>query len=647
MPQFNSRPALVVLIAFGLGCGAAPLHAERRTEGPALYDGVPALSDEQRTAFAPFRATSESRLLGWLANGDLVVSTRFDEGEQLERLRAPATLQVAISHGGGTLRHLATQPFHSQLLAYLADDTQHGGAALYVQDADGGSERVLVNASALPGDAVFAHDGARLAYSATLPDSPFEAVFVADAGGTSVPRRLLRGEGERWRVLGWTRSDRAVLVERSAPAGIDGDELWLIDIDNGTQRRVDEPVEGAPARGRASERSRSGGRISQAHLANDDRGVYFLSDRDSDYTRLRYVDFFGAAPRDVSYAFGHDVEHFDLSADGRYLAYSWNDNGYSRMTIIERPLLERPQAAPLVREIRAPTLPVGVVHALQFAPQGTRLAIDLTGSAAVRDVYVHDLLDASSVRWTRSALGSASGKALVMAQTLRFPTWDRPDGRPRQLTAQLYRPGGDTRKAVLIILAGRGQQARAQLDMFVQFVVTQLHIAVIVPDLRGASGHGRSFAALASGASRSGESLDLGALLAWISSQPDLQRERIAVMGRGDGGELALTALGIYSDRLRAAISIDAIAGAAQLAAVRQPVLLLRGLSEPPLPASAAEQLLWRLRSNAVETWLMAPRDLEGRLGSSDAQLAAQQTMVQFLARFLNDEPPPAAGAAH
>jgi pimeloyl-ACP methyl ester carboxylesterase len=117
------------------------------------------------------------------------------------------------------------------------------------------------------------------------------------------------------------------------------------------------------------------------------------------------------------------------------------------------------------------------------------------------------------------------------------------------------------------------------------------------------------------------------------------------VMGRGDGGELALTALGVYSDRLRAAISIDAVAGAAQLAAVRQPVLLLRGFTDPPLAASAAEQLLWRLRSNAVESWLMAPRETLGRLSSSDAQLAAQQTMAQFLVKFLIDEPQPAPSA--
>ena len=93
---------------------------------------------------------------------------------------------------------------------------------------------------------------------------------------------------------------------------------------------------------------------------------------------------------------------------------------------------------------------------------------------------------------------------------------------------------------------------------------------------------------------------------------------------------------------MSAAISVDGVAGAQQLAAVRQPVLLLRGLGDPPLAAAAAEQLLWRLRSNAVESWLVAPREIQGRLDDADAQLAAQQAMAQFLQKYLNAAVEPA-----
>jgi len=639
MPQYNYRLILALLLA-GVGTLAvAPLQAERRIEGTLLYDGVPAGDATLRAALLQYRVTRESRLLGWLANGELLVATRVDEGEQLERLRAPDTLQATTSHAGATLLDAATQPFHSQLLAYLANDAEHVDAALYVQDIAGDNEQQLVGASAQPGAARFAHDGQRLAFTATLPGSANAGVYIAALAGAAEPRRLLSGEGEGWQVLGWTRSDSAVLVRRTPPAPLGaGAELWLVDVDTGVPRRVDAPAAasrpGKPAAPRA--RAPADWQITQARLAHDDRGVYFLSDRDSDTMRLRYVDFYGGATPELGSVVSHDIEQFDLSSDGRYLAYAWNDHGYSRVTIIDRPL---------GREITVANLPVGVVHALRFANQGTRLAIDLTGSSAVRDVYVYDLADASATRWTGSTLSSADSgaaattRALIAPQTLRFRTWDRPDGAPRLLSALVYKPTDAQRHAVLIMLPGRGHQARAQLDLFVQYLVTQLRITVIEPDLRGASGYGRSFASLARTAERSGEALDLGALLAWIGAQSDLQRQQVVLLGTGDGGELALTALGLYGDRLRAAISVDGVAGVAQLTALRQPVLLLRGLENPPLSAAAAEQLLWRLRSNAVESWFMAPREAQGTLASGEAQLAAQQTIVQFLLQVLAAPP--------
>lgn len=187
------------------------------------------------------------------------------------------------------------------------------------------------------------------------------------------------------------------------------------------------------------------------------------------------------------------------------------------------------------------------------------------------------------------------------------------------LTALLYRPHTTGPWPVLVMIGDEGMQARAQLDPFVQYCVNELKVAVVVPSLRtGESG-----------------ALDMGALLAWLNAQPDLRHDRIVLHGRGSGGTLALTALGLYGDRLRGAVDIDGAATGAQLVSLRAPVLLLRGLQASPLDAGSAEQLLWRLRSAGVESWFVAPRDLNGTLGGADNEAAAQRVIAQFLrARF-------------
>ena len=81
MPQYNYRLIPALLLTGVSALAAAPVPAERRVEGTVLYDGVPAGDATLRAALLQFRVTSESRLLGWLANGELLVATRLDEGE--------------------------------------------------------------------------------------------------------------------------------------------------------------------------------------------------------------------------------------------------------------------------------------------------------------------------------------------------------------------------------------------------------------------------------------------------------------------------------------------------------------------------------------------------------------------------------------
>lgn len=604
MPRFDSARAAAPLLALVLALAGTPAWSARSVQGEVLFDGVPAISEQIAAGLQRYGGGSETRLLDWSSDGTLLVAAHQHGRDQLLRLQASAGAPVRaapLSLGGtsgSALRSLQAQPFHSALVAYLQDTVGadgRRGAALYLSTLDGGAAQLLVNAAARPGTPAWAHDGRQLAFSAALRDGQNPDLYVIDTASPAGPRLVATGGASGWQVLAWSSTDRALLVHHSVAAA--ADELLLVDIDSGALRRVDAP----------GERSPGYGHIGEARFAADGRGVYFVSDRDSDVAQLRYADLYGESSQIVGPKLGHDIEHFDVSANGRSLAYTWNENGYSRVALLDR----RTNLASTIAD-----LPPGIIAALRFDRSGARLAIELAASAAPRDVYVYELPSARSARWSASQLGELQPAQLVSPQTLRFPTWDRPDGHARTLTAQVYRPRASAPHAVLVLLDDPDAQLGTQLDPFVQYCVNELRLAVIAPDLR------------------SGEAgaLDLGALLAWLGAQPDLRRDRVAILGRGAGGTLALAGLGLYSDRLRAGISIDGNATSAQIAAVRQPVLLVRGLRTPVLDAGSAEQLLWRLRSVKAESWLVAPRETQGQLTSEAAQTAAQQVIAQFLA---------------
>jgi dipeptidyl aminopeptidase/acylaminoacyl peptidase len=615
MRRPNDAHARALALSLSALCALAPAWAARNVQDGVVQDGVPEVNAQISASLARYRGGSESRLLDWLSDGSLLVAVRREGRDQLLRLRGAAAAREPIGLPGGALRYATAQPFHSDAVALLGEEPKGGGSALYLTALSNGDARVLLPASAQAGTPAWAHDGRQLAVSAALAAGQDSGLYVLDTAGSAAPRLVAAGAGAggigagaggagaggatSWQVLAWTSADRSLLVRHKVADA--GDELLLADLTSGTLRRIDAP----------GERSPGFGHIGAVRLTSDGRGVYFTSDRDSEHAQLRYVDFYaGTAALVVP---NLEVEQFDVSADNRTLALSWNEFGYSRVALLDRPSAQLTMLS---------SLPPGVVHLLRFDHAGARLAIELASSSGPRDVYVHELSSATSTRWTASQLGVFSAAQLVAPQTVRFPTWDHVSGGShRMLTALLYRPRIGGPWPVVVMLGNAGAGARPQLDPFVQYCVNELGLAVVIPGLRAGD----------AGA------LDMGALLAWLGAQPDLRRERVALQGSGGGGTLALLALGLYGERLRGAVDIDGPASGAQLTALRSPVLLVRGLHEPALDAGSAEQLLWRLRSAGVESWFVAPRELGERLTDEAGQAAAQRVIAQFLRSKLGD----------
>ena len=185
---------------------------------------------------------------------------------------------------------------------------------------------------------------------------------------------------------------------------------------------------------------------------------------------------------------------FDISTDGRFIAYTLNEGGIDRLV-----LHDLAQQA----DILLPPLPAGaVINSLRFSRDGKRLAISLETAQSPSDVYVLsvDTPTPQLARWTQSELGPIDASKLVAAERIAFPTWDQKDGRPRQLDAFVYRPRTPGPHPVVIdIHGGPESQYRPGFNAFTQYLVNELGYVVVAPNVRGSSGYGRSFLQLDNG----------------------------------------------------------------------------------------------------------------------------------------------------
>jgi dipeptidyl aminopeptidase/acylaminoacyl peptidase len=602
-----------------------------------------------------------ARFIGWLDDGSMLVATRFGENEQIHRLRAPLAAREQLSFEPEGVLAAAVQPQHGDGFAYLSPRTAQRGAALLLQQHPGQPALPLTDGRYRDGTALWAHDGQRLAFSSNrsaggvgssgrereidLLDTA--AVASAAPGVADAPaavRLIAGGTGYRWRLFDWSLDDQRLLLGRESLGGEsqpDGGglaelELFTADVASGSLT----PLELArKAAGKGAPLAAAPLRSRLAKFAPDGRGLLLLRTGEgggsADFWQLQALEPGNSETRLLSVESAHDVELFDESADGRFLAYSANDGGLSRLTLID-------QQRKL--DLNPGAVPTGVISTLTFDSSGKRLALTLETAREPRDVYVLEPETQQFTRWTQSELGPIDTLNLVTPALVRFPTWDRVDNQPRMLSAYAYRPVATaaaspaTPHPVLILLrSGAGTQYRPGFEPLVQFLVNELGFVVLAPNVRGAAGFGRSFGELARGELRDDAARDVGSLLVWIGLQHELDFNHILVMGEGYGSYLALACLAQYGDRLRGGIAAfpPNIGPASNMASIRRPVLLVQGRGDPDVPAYEVEQLAARLRTNGAPVQYLAAADEGARFLRKTNRDAYYEAAANFLAQLM------------
>jgi dipeptidyl aminopeptidase/acylaminoacyl peptidase len=629
------------LLACGLPASAQPFSVPtHRIDGTLVFDGIPPLAASLASRVQRYEEWRQATFLDWLPDGSMLIATRFGADSQVHRVASPLGMREQLTFGDGPVTE-ARAP--------------HGGAGfVFVRQSDGysqlfdysgpGPARQLTHGKYVHGSPVWSHDGKRLAFYGTDRTGVNEDIYVVNTSAGTPPRLVVAGSTGSWRPLDWSQDDSKLLVLNTVSP--QKSALFVADAATGALTPVAVPES----------------RITAASFAPDGVGFYLICDAQSDFERLLYYSPVTHATRRVSADVPWDVEAFAVGAGGHYVAYVVNDDGQSRLTVLDtlRNL-----------EFKPPGLQDGHIESLGFDDAGQKLAFSYESARSPSDVYVYDVAQGTVQRWTHSEIGPVDPASLAAAQLIHYPTWDRLGLDRRTLSAYVYLPRGPSPCPVLIVLPGGRElhsQARPDWDPFIQFVVNDLGYAVIAPDVRGSSGYGKAFRALEGGKLRDDAVRDVGALLVWVGLQPGLDAHRVAVMGQSYGGFLALASLATYGDHLRGAIDVagisslvdyvghapaaeraqrvaefgdvqdgdmraflDRISPLDNVALIHRPVLIVQGLDAPGSRAADSQQLVWRLRSEGNQAWYLSATDA----GNDFTTPADREAYLETAARFL------------
>ena len=645
LPLFASLAAAAVATAQAQPQMPTPVHQER---GNLILEGVPSPDPALAERVERYLHTRQASFVDWLPDGGMLITTRFGEVDQIHRLTAPLGMREELTFFPEPVTVArAPQMPGAEGFVFLKD---HGGdenAQIFYYRLADHSTRLLTDGKSLHGSVVWSKDGKRIAFYGNERDGLSFDVYVMDMIPGATPRLAVGGHDDTWYPLDWSLDDKKLLVWKYV--SIDESYLFIDDVASGTLTPL----------GKASRKIG----IRSARFAPDGRGVYVVSDEDSEFLQLRYVDIVTHESRNLTAHIPWDIDSFDVSADGRYIAYVANQDGRSRLTVVDT--VQK-------FELAAPGIPEGHIYDVRFDRAGRQLAFSAESGQAPRDVYVYDVEHNKVERWTHSESGPVDERTFVSADLIRYPTWDRVDGRPRLISAYLYQPRTSGPHPVLInIHGGPESQYRPDFDAFTQFLVNELGYVVIAPNVRGSSGYGKSFLALDNGLLREDAVKDIGSLLVWIGLQHDLNRDRVGVMGGSYGGYMALASLAAYNDRLRGGIDVvgitnfvtflsgtsgyrrdlrraeygdernpamrgflSRISPLTNAAQIRRPLLVVQGLNDPRVPAEESQQLVARIRAGGGEAWYLAAKDEGHGFRKKSNRDFYEQTAAQFLERL-------------
>jgi dipeptidyl aminopeptidase/acylaminoacyl peptidase len=642
----GARAALLTLIA-ALALDFVPVAQAqqplpvtlRRESGNLVLEGVPARDPAMTERLGRYLNGRNARFLDWQPDGALLVATRFGDVDQVHRIVTPAGTREQLTFYPEPISVAAA---NANGFVFLKDKGGDENTQIYYYRNADRSTRLLTDGKSLNGGPVWAHDGKRLAFHSNARDGVTYDIYVVDVEGNTQPRLAIAGNRDTWFPLDWSTDDTKLLLWRYV--SINEGYLFVADVNTGmvtpvNEADADKKNNGKSARRKVDRKGDGQVGIRGAKFAPDGRGIYIISDEGGEFAELFYFDPVTGEKRPISpEGTQWDVDAFDVSPDGRYIAYVMNEDGRSRLTVIDQQMK---------LDLVPPGVPDGRITELRFDRSGKKLAFSAESAQLPRDAYVYDLTKSSLERWTRSEVGPVDSSIFVPAELVHYPTWDRVNGKQRMLSAYLYMPKTPGPHPVLVsIHGGPEDQYQPGYEPFFQFLVNELGYAVIAPNVRGSSGYGKTFLKLDNGILREDAVKDIGSLLVWIGVQPMLDRERVVVMGGSYGGYMSLASLVSYSDRLRGGIDVVGISNFNTFlsntsayrqdlrrqeygderdpkmraffsrispfnnsTSIRRPLLVVQGLNDPRVPASESEQMVARVRANGGEAWYLAAKD--------------------------------------
>jgi dipeptidyl aminopeptidase/acylaminoacyl peptidase len=631
--------------------GSTPAAVVRPGENLVVENtpSIPMAIAEKANQYSEFRSAS---LLDWdPVKREMLISTRFADVPQIHLVKMPGGARTQLTFFPDRTGSAHFGPKGD----YFVFSKDVGGGEwfqLYRYDLANGNVTLLTDGKSRNTDPVYSHNSDRVAYSSTRRTGKDTDIWVMDPRDPKTDRMLLQLEGGGWGALDWSPDNKKLLVLNEISAN--ETYVWLVDVASGEKKLL------TPKIGQEQVAN------FDANFSKDGRGIYIVTDRDNEFHRLAYMDLATLQPVYLTSDIKWSVDNFDLSDDGKTLAFVTNEDGISKLYLMDT----------ATRKYRAVTsIPTGLIFGLRFHKNSHDLGFVLTSARSTADVYSLNVSTPNKLeRWTTSETGGLNTSTFAEPQLIKWQTFDG-----RTLSGFLYMPDAakfpGKRPVIVNIHGGPEGQFRPGFLARNNYFLNEMGVAMVFPNVRGSIGYGKTFLKLDNGMHRDDTYKDIGALLDWIKQNPKLDGDKIMITGGSYGGHMTWATATFYNDKICCSLPIvgmsnlvtllehtevyrrdlrrveygderdpkmreylEKIAPLNNSEKIRKPVFAVVGKNDPRVPWTESRQMLDKLKSNGIPTWFLMANDEGHGYAKKKNQDFQFYATIMFVRTFLLGE---------
>lgn len=621
----------------------------------SLVEAVARYTDFRGHAFADWHPTKREMLVSHRKAGANTV--------QLFRLSGPMAELEQLTDASDPVSQASYEPRSGRYIVFERASGGNEVAQIYRLDpaAKGKEPVLLTNPDERHAMLGWLHGSSRLIYSAVPLDRTAQggsranvttAFYVMDPEKPEGRRKLAELPGGGWFGGTVSRDDKQMALTRYLSAN--ESQIWLLDLASGATRQL-QPV---------AELKEAPASYFPAEFSHDGKQLWLTTDRSGEFRELARMDLLSGAMDRVTAQIPWDVSGVTFTEDGKRVAVQVNVDGRDELRFFDTKTL---------KELPAPKLPAGSVGQTHYDKKRGELMFTVAGNSNGPSQIFSLGAKGEVQAWTKPYAPAGVDVGKFSEQTI--VRWKSFDGLTISGLLAMPPKSFTGKRPVLIAIHG-GPEAQATVGFMARsnYYLNELGIAIIQPNVRGSSGYGKSFLAMDNGFKREDSVKDIGALLDWIATQPDLDPSRVMVTGGSYGGYMTLAVATHYADRIAGALDVvgishfvtflnntesyrrdlrrveygderdpamrehlEKISPLSNAAKIKKPLFVVQGKNDPRVPYTEAEQIVAKVREVGTPVWYLRA-DNEGhgfaRKENQDFQFYAtilfmQQTLLK------------------